>query len=192
MRPVRPIRDVQGWFGRSPSQESGFSLIEVVVTIVLIAAMAMAVIPVISSGVSTYATTTNSLEALGKLRYATERLAREIREVRRNPVTPTDYEFTSLASSTSLQFRKSGGGVQVTITAASPDVRLGYSAPAVTGTLTDLLAANADLNLGYYLADRTTPTASLSLVAYVRISLTLTDRDANTVSQVTWVALRNQ
>jgi prepilin-type N-terminal cleavage/methylation domain-containing protein len=171
----------------------GFSLIEMVVTIVLIGAIAAAVIPVISAGVRSYAATTSSLEALGKLRYATERLAREIREVRRDPVTPANFQFTSLASSTSLQFYKTDG-VQVTITAATPNVTLGYSSPAVAPapTLTNLLAANADLNLSYYLADRATTTTSLSQVAYVRIALTLTDRDGNAVNQSTWVALRNQ
>lgn len=188
MSPVRAHMQVRGY-----RYARGFSLIEMVVTIVLIGAIAMAVVPLISSGIRTYATTTNSLEALGKLRYATERMAREIREVRRNPATPTDFEFTSLASATSLQFRKSDG-VQVTITAATPNVTLGYSSPAVapTPTLTDLLNANADLNFSYYLADRSTTTNSLSQVAYVRIRLTLTDRDGNGVNQETWVALRNQ
>jgi MSHA biogenesis protein MshO len=169
---------------------NGFTLIEAVVTIVLIGVLAMAVIPVIDSGVRTYATTNNSLNALSKLRYATERMAREIREVRRNPSSPTDFEMT--LGTNSLTFTKITDGNQVTIDSSAPNVNLTYQAPAISGVLTDLLNANTDLNFQYYLADKTTQTASLSQLAYVRISLTLTDRDGAQVNQLTWVALRNQ
>jgi MSHA biogenesis protein MshO len=168
---------------------NGFTLIEAVVTIVLIGVLAMAVIPVIDSGVRTYATTNNSLNALSKLRYATERMAREIREVRRNPLSPTNFEMT-LGTNT-LTFTKTDGN-QVTISSGTPNVNLTYQTPAVSAVLTDLLNANADLNFQYYLADKITQTVSLSQLAYVRISLTLTDRDGAQVNQLTWVALRNQ
>jgi MSHA biogenesis protein MshO len=168
---------------------NGFTLIEAVVAIVLIGVLAMAVIPVIESAVHTYATTTNSLNALSKLRYATERMAREIREVRRNPLFPTDFQMT-LAANT-LTFTKTDGN-QVTISSGTPNVNLAYQTPSASGVLTDLLNANTDLNFQFYLADKTTQTASLSQLAYVRISLTLTDSDAAQMSQVTWVALRNQ
>jgi prepilin-type N-terminal cleavage/methylation domain-containing protein len=182
--------------GHSPKPVStrraanGFTLIEAVVAIVLIGVLAMAVIPVIDSGVRTYATTTNSLNALSKLRYATERMAREIREVRRNPSSPTDFEMTLGANT--LTFTKITDGNQVTISSSTPNVNLTYQTPAVSGVLTDLLSANTDLSFQYYLADKTTQTASLSQLAYVRISLTLTDSDGAQVNQLTWVALRNQ
>ena len=175
--------------GSGRQTASGFTLIEAVVTIVLIGVLAMAVIPVIDSGVRTYATTTNSLNALSKLRLATERMAREIREVRRNPLSPTNFEMTLGANT--LTFTKTDGN-QVTISSSTPNVNLTYQTPAISAVLTDLLNANTDLNFQYYLADKITPTASLSQLAYVRISLTLTDRDGAQTSQVTWVALRNQ
>jgi hypothetical protein len=71
-------------------------------------------------------------------------------------------------------------------------VNLAYQTPNASGVLTDLLNANTDLSFQYYLADKTTQTASLSQLAYVRISLTLTDSDGAQVNQLTWVALRNQ
>lgn len=169
---------------------NGFTLIEAVVSIVLIGVLAMAVIPVIDSGVRTYATTTNSLNALSKLRYATERMAREIREVRRNPLSPTNFEISTLGAN-NLVFTKTDGN-QVTISSGTPNVNLAYQTPSATGVLTDLLNANTDLSFQYYLANKTTPTVSLSQLAYVRISLTLTDRDGAQVNQLTWVALRNQ
>jgi len=168
---------------------NGFTLIEAVVAIVLIGVLAMAVIPVIDSGVRTYATTTNSLNALSKLRYATERMAREIREVRRNPLSPTNFEMTLGANA--LVFTKTDGN-QVTISSSTPNVNLAYQTPNASGVLTDLLSVNTDLSFQYYLADKTTQTASLSQLAYVRISLTLTDSDGAQVNQLTWVALRNQ
>jgi prepilin-type N-terminal cleavage/methylation domain-containing protein len=169
--------------------QAAFTLIEAVVAIVLIGVLAMAVIPVIDSGVKTYATTTTSINTLSKLRYATERMAREIREVRRNPLSPANFEMTLGANT--LIFTKTDGN-QVTIGSATPNVNLAYQTPAVSAVLTDLLNANIDLNFLYYLADKTTQTASLSQLAYVRISLMLTDRDGGQASQVTWVALRNQ
>jgi len=181
--------------GRLPNSSSGrqaangFTLIEAVVAIVLIGVLAMAVIPVIDSAVHTYATTTNSLDALSKLRYATERMAREIREVRRNPLFPTDFDMT--LGATSLIFTKADGN-QVSISSSAPNVNLAYQTPSASGVLTDLLNANTDLNFQFYLADKTTQTASLSQLAYVRISLMLTDRDGAQVNQTTWVALRNQ
>jgi hypothetical protein len=127
---------------------------------------------------------------LSKLRYATERMAREIREVRRNLSSPTDFEMT--LGTNNLTFTKITDGNQVTISSSAPNVNLTYQTPAISAVLTDLLNANTDLNFQYYLADRTTQTASLSQLAYVRISLTLTDRDGAQVNQLTWVALRNQ
>jgi prepilin-type N-terminal cleavage/methylation domain-containing protein len=183
------MRDLSHQPGSRRQAANGFTLIEAVVTIVLIGVLAMAVIPVIDSGVRTYATTTNSLNALSKLRYATERMAREIREVRRNPLTPTDFEMT-LGTNTLTLIKADGN--QVTISSGTPNVNLSYQTPAISAVLTDLLNANTDLNFQYYLADRTTQTVSLSQLAYVRIGLTLTDRDGAQVNQLTWVALRNQ
>jgi len=168
---------------------NGFTLIEAVVSIVLIGVLAKAVIPVIDSGVKTYATTTTTINTLSKLRYATERMAREIREVRRNPLSPTDFQMTLGANT--LVFTKTDGN-QITINSSTPNVNLAYQTPNVSAVLTDLLNANTDLSFQYYLADKATQTTSLSLLAYVRISLTLTDRDGAQSSQITWVALRNQ
>jgi prepilin-type N-terminal cleavage/methylation domain-containing protein len=170
----------------------GFTLIEMVVTIVLIGVLAMAVIPVISSGVKTYITTTTSINTLSKLRYATERMAREIREVRRDPVTPADYDIStniSTGSSTSLAFTKSDAN-QVSINGSGPPlVTLGYTLPsAVSSTLTDQVSS---LTFAYYQADGSTPATSVSTVAFVEITLILIE-DGALLTQRTRVALRNQ
>lgn len=168
----------------------GFTLVEAVVSIVLVGILAMAVIPVISNGVRTYVATTTSLNTLGKLRYATERMAREIREVRRNTGTPTNYDM--IMGVNTLVFYKTDG-YRVTITSGAPNATLAYLPPvgaSVSGVLTDQISVVGDLAFAYHDAAGAV-TTSLSQVAFVQISLTLTENGA-AVRQVTRVALRNQ
>ncbi len=169
----------------------GFTLIEAVVTIVLIGVIAMAVIPVISSGIKTYITTTTSINTLSKLRFATERMAREIREVRRNIGTPSNYDFVTMGAN-SVVFYKSDG-YRVSITSGVPNATLTYLSPGgvtTSATLTDQINATTDLSFTYY--DMTgAATASLSQVAFVQVDLKLTE-DGAPLRQVTRLGLRNQ
>ncbi len=165
---------------------AGFTLIEIVVTIVVIGILAMAAVPVIKSGVDAYQVTTTGLETLSKLRYATERMAREVREVRRNPTSPTNYDFTTMTAS-NLSFTKRDGN-RVTLTAAPPNATLAYQSPAASGLLTDQVAS---LAFRYYQIDGVTQTVSPNAVAFVEIDLTLADGGASVRSR-TRVALRNQ
>ncbi len=59
----------------------GFTLIELVISTVVIGIMAMALSPLMLSSLNAYDNTLGNLVLLDKLRYATERLAREIRGV---------------------------------------------------------------------------------------------------------------
>lgn len=172
--------------GAGRRMSSGFTAIEMVMAIVLIGILAAASLPVIFSGVRTYQDTTVSLVTLSKLRYATERMAREIREIRRNTVTPSNYDISTWTAGT-LAFVKRDG-TTVTITAAAPNVTLGYSAPAVTSTLTDQVSS---LTFNYYQIDGTTAATSIANMAFVQISLTLI-QDGAPFTQRTRVALRNQ
>lgn len=168
----------------------GFSLIEMVMGIVLLGILAMAAMPVITGGITAYATTTTSLNTLTKLRYATERMAREIREVRRNTVTPANYDITtniSTGTSTALVFTKADGN-QVSLGLSGSNVTLAYSTPAVSATLTDQASG---LTFRYYQSDGTTAASSVSNVAFVDIQLDLVET-GSTITQRTRVALRNQ
>lgn len=164
----------------------GFTLIEMVVTIVIIGVLAIATIPVLTSGVRTYAITTTSLNTLSKMRYATERMAREIRHVQRNLGTPTNYDFTTMAAN-SLVFIKSDGNT-VSITRSLPNITLGYSVPAASSNLTDQVS---NLTFRYFTIDGVTVTASPALVAFVEIELIMIE-DGVTLTQRTQVGLRNQ
>lgn len=175
------------WAGapRHPRQR-GFSLIELIVVIVLMGIIAVAATPVLLSGVQTFHTTSVSLDTLSKLRYATARMAREIREIRRNPVNTANYDISTMTATT-LAFTKTDGTI-VTISASPPDVMLAYSTPAASAVLTDEVSSCA---FSYLKIDGVTPATLVKDVAFIRIDLTLT-QNGEPYSQTTWVTLRNQ
>ena len=168
------------------SRQDGFTLIELVVVIVLTAILAVAVAPLLTSGVQAFGATSSSLDALSKLRYATARMAREIREIRRDPANTADYDISTMTATT-LAFTKTDG-TSVTITSSPPDVLLSYSTPAVSAILTDEVSS---LVFSYLKIDGATPATGPSDVAFVRIDLTLTQNGVP-YGQTTWVSLRNQ
>ena len=161
----------------------GFTLIEMVAVIIIIAILAAAVAPMALSSLRAYDATLNSITTLDKLRYATERLARELRAVNYNGTN-----FIINMSTSAPVFTKTDG-VAVTVGNAVPTVTLAYSTIAATPTpvLTDQVSA---LSFAYYDQDGVS-TASSSAVRYVEISLTLA-QGAQLYSQRTRVALRNR
>ena len=162
-------------------KNQGFSMVEAVVAILLMSILAVAAIPLISTGVEAYQITSSQIVTLSKLRYATERIARELREVRR---TGVNYDTTT-APGASVVFTKLDGN-QVTITGAPPLVSFGYQIPAATSTLTDQVSALAFR----FLDINGSATVSTALVAFVEVSLSLTV-DGAVLQQRTRVSLRN-
>ena len=65
----------------------GFTLIELIVVIMLIGVMASALMPLAATSIRAYQTTEKRILAQDKLRYAMERMARELREVSYNATT---------------------------------------------------------------------------------------------------------
>jgi prepilin-type N-terminal cleavage/methylation domain-containing protein len=63
-------------------QHAGFSLLELVITMVLIALMAAMAMQPILQAIQARAAVTHNLSAIDTLRYATERIVRELRQVR--------------------------------------------------------------------------------------------------------------
>lgn len=59
----------------------GFSLVELIIVTVIVGIMATALVPVAITSLRAYDNTMGDVMALDKLRYATERMAREIREI---------------------------------------------------------------------------------------------------------------
>lgn len=163
---------------------SGFTLIELTVVILVLAIIAAVMAPLMANSFRAYETNQSNLVTLSKLRYATERMAREVREVRFNG---TNYQITM--GLTSLSFTKNdAANTVVTITAAPPLVTLQYSVPPMSATLTDQVGA---LQFRYFNIDNI-ETASNVDVAYVDMELTLNDPNSVPAVQRTRVALRNR
>ena len=175
-----------GRFPAPPRAVGGFTLMELVTVIVIVGILAIAAAPVLDSGIKTFRTTSASIDLLGKLRYATARMVREIREVRRNPANTAAYDISTMTATT-LAFTKTDG-TAVTISASPPDVMLSYSTPAVSAILTDALGS---LKFSYYQIDGVTVATGVSNVAFVRVDLTLTQNGVP-YTETSWVTLRNQ
>lgn len=172
----------------------GFTLIEMILAIMILGLLAAAAAMAISHGTRASLEAQTRVDTLSKLRVATERMAREIRLMRRDPALPTDFDIVSRSAS-ALSFRRldpDGSTVRtVSIDGTTPGVvTLGYDSPAVTPqVLTDQVGAFA---LAYYQADGTTLSATDADLAFVEISLTLNDANGNAFAQRTRVGLRNR
>jgi len=140
--------------------------------------------PMMLKGMEAYEGTHKSLRTLDKLRYATERLAREIRETNLNAGT---YAI-SMAVAPPLTFTKTDG-VLVTVSSGGGNLNLGYSVPAVSDVLTDELSSVA---FAYFDADGAAAVTAAT-VRYVEITLMLTNpANGQNYSQRTRVALRDR
>jgi len=167
------------------SLPGGFTLIEMTMVIVILGVLAAATAPLLTNSFRAYETNQTNLVTLSKLRYATERIARELREVRFNG---TNYQIGTMTA-TVLSFTKNdAASTVVTITGAPPLVTLQYSTPAMTATLSDQVAS---LQFDYCDINNTCGVA-LANVAYVDVVLTLTDPNSGAAVQRTRIALRNR
>jgi len=179
----------------------GFTLIEAIMVLIISGVLVAFMLPIMTSAVDAYDRTTRDLEVLTKMRYAMERMAREIRAIRRDPLDPASYDIVTAGSgmsATKFEFCRSDG-TRVTLdnlTLAS-EIALGYaagftttcSASAVTTqTLTDSVTS---LTFTYRTRSGAVATGK-SDVAYVEIDLRLTGTSTPAYnSMVMRVDLRN-
>jgi MSHA biogenesis protein MshO len=146
----------------------GWSLIELVLVIVVLGILAAFVGPLLLSSLRAYDLTSNTVSIYSKMRYAMERMAREIREVRRSPADAANFDISSMTASTLTFFK--GDGTQVTVSSGGGNLTLNYVGTA-SGTLTDQVSA---FTFAYYQQDGTTAATNAANVAFVEFSLTLT------------------
>lgn len=172
---------------RSPARHRGASLIEIVMVVVILGILAAFGVPLLINAFGAYEVTQGNIDTLSKLRYATERMAREIREVR--------YAAGSYAigtrTATTLSFIKNDlAGTVVTITCAPPLITLEYSTVGgAAATLVDQVGA-CDL-FTYWQADGVTPATANANVALVDIVFSLQNPNSGSYAQRTRVGLRN-
>lgn len=169
--------------------DRGFTLVEMVIAIIALSVLAAIVTPMMLKGVQAYEGTHSSLQTLDKLRYATERMVREIRETNLNNGV---FEI-NMATTPPVTFTKTDGTVvAISFMAMTPDLlNLDYSstAPVVSGVLTDEYKSSA---FTYFDANGV-ETLSAAAVRYVRITLTLTNpANGKDYVQQTRVAFRDR
>src|SRR3989442_4945829 len=161
----------------------------------IVGILAAFVAPVLTQSLSSYEMTSDNVQMLGNMRYAMERMARELRNMRRDPTNTANYDIGTMTA-TSLVFTKADGN-QVTIdnTTLSSEVKLGYSSPAATATLTDSVKASG-FTLTYCRIDGTTcatssgATVDKSNVAFVQVDMTLTSTNTGDYTSSLRVDLR--
>lgn len=169
----------------------GFTLLELTLVITILGIIAALTAPLMLKSLQAYDGTHASINTLSRLRYATERLAREIRAV--NYTATGAYAFSTMsinASTQPLVFTKVDG-TQVTISATSSQATIAYANPAIpAAVLTDQLNG---LTFAYLDATGVTAVTASSAVRYVDIVLTLTNPyNGQGYSQQVRVGLRDR
>jgi prepilin-type N-terminal cleavage/methylation domain-containing protein len=165
--------------------QKGFTLVEMVSALTVLALLAAIAGPFIANGVHAYNDSASAIHTLGKIRLASERLVREIREIRRDG--SGNFDISQPLSSATLQFFKTDSE-QVTITTAPPLVTMAYASIAGTPVLSDEVNS---LSFSYFQADGSLPATDNSDVAFIEFELVLTHA-GNNYAQRSRVALRNQ
>lgn len=163
----------------------GWTLVELIMVLVIMGVLAAFVGPVLLGALTAYRYTNASVATYTKMRYALERMAREVREVRRDPSNTADYDISTM-SATSLVFKTndndsdSSNNNQVTITFGGSNVTLAYTVPSsISATLTDQVNSAPALpcrtGFRYFQLDGSTVATSKSDIAFVEVGLTLTE-----------------
>jgi len=165
--------------------QNGFTLVEMVAALTVLALLAAIAGPLIANGVRAYNDSASAVHTLGKLRLASERLLREIREIRRDG--SGNFDISLPLSSTTLQFFKTDAG-QVTVSSAAPLATLAYAGIVGTPILSDEVNT---LSFSYFQADGSLPANDNTDVAFIEFELVLTHA-GNNYAQRSRAALRNQ
>jgi prepilin-type N-terminal cleavage/methylation domain-containing protein len=162
----------------------GWSLVELVVVILVLGMLAAFIGPLLVSALTAYDMTSGTVSTYAKMRYAMERMEREMRDIRRSPADTTKYDINAgTLSATNFDFVK-WDGTAVKIDLNGTNVRITYGATA--GTLADKASL---LEIKYYRHDGTTETAAVNNIEFVQIRMTLTDK-ANSYTSRVRVSLR--
>jgi prepilin-type N-terminal cleavage/methylation domain-containing protein len=184
-------------------RSGGYTLIEVAIVIVIMGILVAFLAPILLGAVNAYDTTSRNIEVLTKMRYSMDRMAREIRNLRRDPTNTGRGDISSMTA-TKFEFCR-GDGTRVTLDAAAVagEMRIGYTAGALqtscavgaatTNTLTDAVTA---FQFQYCRIDSVCAASSGATVdelsvAFVDITMTLTGAGTGAYTSGLRVDLRN-
>jgi prepilin-type N-terminal cleavage/methylation domain-containing protein len=175
--------------GPTRRAQHGFTLIELIAALVLLGIVASVGASLISDNSRTVSMVASRQTTSDRMRYAMDRMAREMREVKYD--STTGYQISTMDAST-LVFVRTIGGSDVTVTITRPNgssnVTLGYSTPAVTSTLINQLSGFTF----QYLDIDGQATTSLTNVRFVVVSISVLDATSGSlVSERMRIALRN-
>src|SRR6185503_17518992 len=162
----------------------GWTLVELIMVMVIFGILAAFIGPMLLNAIKAYDRTQMTVNTYGKMRYAMERMAREIAAVRRSAADTTDFDVTTMTAGTFTFFKEDG--TQVTITLAGTNLNLTYAGTG-TGLLADGVGA---LTFAYYRSDGATVAANAAQLAFVEVSMTISDGTTNYPNRLR-VALRN-
>jgi prepilin-type N-terminal cleavage/methylation domain-containing protein len=162
----------------------GWTLVELIMVMVIIGIVAVFVGPILLNAVKAYDRTQVTVGTYAKMRYAMERMAREIAAVRRDPADTTALEVAAMAAGT-MTFTKEDG-TQVTLALAGTNLNLTYVGTG-TAVLADRVSA---LGFSYFRNDGATAAASATELVFVEVSMTIGDGTTSYPNR-TRVAVRN-
>lgn len=169
--------------------QKGFTLLEMIVTITTLALLGMLLTPYLTLSVRAYNDNSATLGVLGELRYASERIVRELREIRRNPFSVSNFDIVTPLSATNITFVRNDGEA-VTIEATPPQLNLRYNSVASNAPF-PLSASLQSLTFSYLQNDEITTATGSNDVAYIEFEILLL-ANGQTYNQRSRVALRAQ
>ena len=162
----------------------GWTLVELVLVMTVIGILAVFIGPVLLNAVKAYDSTQATLDTYAKMRYAMERIAREIAAVRRNPANTAAFDVATMTAG-NFTFTKEDG-TQVAITTAGGNANLTYVGTA-GGLLADRVSA---LAFAYLRHDGATAAADATELESVEVSMTISDGTTSYANRLR-VYLRN-
>ena len=162
----------------------GWTLIELIMVMTIIGIVAVFIGPILLNAVKAYDRTQITVNTYAKMRYAMERMVREIEAVRRNPADTTEFDIATMTAG-NLTFTKEDG-TPVTITLAGTNLNLTYVGTG-TGMLADRVSA---LGFAYFRHDGATAAANATELVFVQVSMTISDGTTSYASR-TRISLRN-
>lgn len=168
----------------------GFSMVELVLVIMILGILVVFVGPVLYNAMRSYAGIEVGTATNAKVRYAMERMAREMRDIRRQ-ATDSAYLDIQGMSASSVAFFQSDGG-RVVLNAVGGVVNLEYL-PAGGSTLSGMLLDQVQpgsFALSYFLQNNALASTITQQVSFVQVSMSIVD-GTNTFPARLRVGLRN-